>query len=600
MHRQRLWWGLLAVAVLALAGCARADAPRDRAAVAVRIEKVRAHLFAASLNAAAGRWELAAVHAGHPAEDMQPIDAALAKRDAPADAELRARIIAVRDAVAAHSADTAATIAAADDALARAETTIAGEISGSEAFRAAVAGELLELATTEYAEGIVNATLQEESEYQDAYAFLSRAHALWPDLDPALLAAIPSITAPAKPIAADRVEALVDGAKDTLAPIAGAAYAGSTNTDLTSLLSHLDTASAAASSADAHAASEALTAFRGTWTNVEGSVKSRSADAYARIENQTARATAALAARVPDYGTARDALAAIRVDLEPLVASPATYGVFDAAIILLREGVEALLVIAALLAFLTKTGNAAKRRWIWSGGAAGILASVVIAIVITSVFAATESAGADREVLEGVTGLFAAVMLVYMSWWLHSKSNLATWQGYIQEKSGAALASGSLFGLSLIAFLAVFREGAETALFYVGMAPSIAFADLALGLGIASVGLIVIGAAVLAFGMRIPIRPFFLGTSVLVYYLAFKFLGAGVHALQVAGIVSASPRAYLPDVGSIGAFPTIETTAVQGVLLAAALGWLVVSRRRFDTVAREPKRMGADRSARRR
>ncbi len=585
MHRRWLWWGLLAAALLALAGCARAESPRDQAAVAVRIEKVRAHLLAASLNAGAGRWELAAVHAAHPAEDLQPIDAALAKRDAPADAALRADLIAVREAIAARSADLAVVIAAADRALADATITIAGVSAGTAQFRAAVAAELLEFANTEYSDVVVNGAVQEESEYQDAYAFFAQAHALWPDLAPALVAAIPSITPPAALLAPDRVEALVDEARDALATAAGPAYAAATTNDLSSLLSHLDAAGAAVSSADAPAASLALTEFRGSWTQVEGVVKTRSTDAYARVENDMATASAALAAHSPDYVTARDAIADMRAQLSPFVASAATYGVFDAAIILLREGVEALLVVAALLAFLAKTGNAAKQWWIWSGGAAGLLASAAVAIAITAAFSASESAGADREILEGLTGLFAAVMLVYMSWWLHSKSNLASWQRYIQEKSGAALAGGSLLGLSVIAFLAVFREGAETALFYLGLAPSIAFGDLALGLGIAVVGLTAIGLAVLAFGVRIPIRPFFLGTSVLVYYLAFKFLGAGVHALQVAGIVSASPRTWLPDLGLIGAFPTIETTAIQAALLAGALGWLVVSRRRFDTLA---------------
>ncbi|HEY6957458.1 MAG TPA: FTR1 family protein, partial [Candidatus Limnocylindria bacterium] len=166
------------------------------------------------------------------------------------------------------------------------------------------------------------------------------------------------------------------------------------------------------------------------------------------------------------------------------------------------------------------------------------------------------------------------------------KSNLASWNRYIKEKSDAALARNSLFGLATIAFLAVFREGAETALFYVGIAPSIATFDLVAGVALGAVALAVIGTAMLLFGVRIPIRAFFLGTSVLVFYLALKFVGAGIHALQVAGIIPATPRAYLPDIGIIGAFPTVETTVVQAFLLAAAVAWLLArsARRRFDTV----------------
>jgi high-affinity iron transporter len=597
--RRLMVWGVLALAALALSGCARVASPRDQATVAVRVEKVRAHLLAAAGNATVGRWDLAAVHAAHPAEDLQPIDAALSAIDPQADAALRARLTAVRDAAAAHDVTIGTAIASADRALASAAMTIAGDRANTPAFDAAVASELLELATTEYSDGVANARLQEETEYQDAYAFLARAHALVPDLDPLLLAALPSLAPPAALVAADRVEALVDDEKDVLATVAGPAYAQETNTDLSPLLSHLDTAGAAATSADASAATEALAAFRGSWTQVESLVKGRSTDTYARVENDLATASAALTARGPDYAAARAAIADMRAQLVPLVAAKASYGAFDAALILLREGVEALLVVAALLAFLTKTGQPEKRGWIWGGGAAGILASVLIALVITATFSATETAGTDRELLEGVTGLFAAAMLVYMSWWLHSKSNLAGWQRYIRERSGAALARNSLLGLSLVAFLAVFREGAETALFYVGIAPSIALGDLALGLGVGAAGLVAIGLAVLVFGVRIPIRPFFLGTSALVYYLAFKFLGTGIHALQVSGIVSANPRAYLPDLGLVGAFPTVETTLAQGILLLAGLVWLA-SRRRFDTVTGDPRTMDTDPSARRR
>lgn len=599
MHRRGLGWALVALALVSLGACTRSVSPRDAIAVAVRIEKVRAHLSAAAALAATGDWALAAAHAGHPAEDMQAIDAALSSVDPQADAALRAELIAIRDAVAAKSGDVATLVIDADRTLAAAERAIGQGAADTGAFRAAVASDLLELATTEYDEGVANGSVQQLSEYEDAYVFLARAHALVPALDPSLLAAIPSLVPPAALVAPDRVEALVDAAKDALAPIAGTTYAPAPADDLAPLLATIDTAAAHVDRGDASAANAAVLAFRGSWTQVEGQVKARSADAYARIENDFAAATAALVARPPSYGAAREAIADMRAQLAPFVATAASYTAFDAGLILVREGVEALLIIAALLAFLAKTGNAAKRRWIWTGGAAGIAASIAIAGLITVAFSASEAAGADRELLEGGTGLFAAAMLVYMSWWLHSKASLSSWQRYIREKSGAALANGSLLGLALVAFLAVFREGAETALFYVGMAPAIGLSDLALGLGVGALVLAAVGAAVLAFGARIPVRPFFLGTSVLVYYLALKFAGTGIHALQVAGILSASPRAYLPDVGLIGAFPTLETTVVQAALVLGAAGWLV-TRRRFDIVARDPRTMGSEPTGRRR
>ncbi|HEY6959954.1 MAG TPA: FTR1 family protein, partial [Candidatus Limnocylindria bacterium] len=462
---RRVWALLvLSAAALGLAACAPATS-RDAVNVVVRIEKVRAHLLAAREDAAAGRWDLAATHAAHPAEDLQPIDSALAKRDPQADAALRAALIAVREAASAHDPAIADAVATADRALESATRLIAGDAATSEAFRSAVASGLLELSTTEYGEAVSDGRLVAESEYQDAYAFLTRARVLVPTIDGDLAAALPRIAPSAPFVAPERYEALVDAEKDALADSSAAAY-GTAKDDTGALIAALDTSSAAIDRRDAAAAADAMTSFRGEWTQVEAFVKARSPDAYEHVENDMASATAALAAHPADLAAARDAVTDMRTELSPIVAAPATYGIFDAAIILLREGLEALLIVAALLAFLTKTGNASKRGWIAVGGGTGIVASIAIAIAITIAFSASESAGADRELLEGATGLFAAAMLVYMSVWLHAKSNLASWNRYIKEKSDAALARNSLFGLATIAFLAVFREGAETALFY--------------------------------------------------------------------------------------------------------------------------------------
>jgi high-affinity iron transporter len=291
-----------------------------------------------------------------------------------------------------------------------------------------------------------------------------------------------------------------------------------------------------------------------------------------------ARASALLRSNPPATSDALVTLQAMRQELAPLVDEPARYGVLDAAIILLREGLEALLVVAALLAFLSKSGHADKQRWIWTGAGVGVLLSIGVALVIQRVFSSA-TAGASRELVEGLTGLVAAAMLLYVSYWLHSKSSMRAWQKYVRERTSTALAGGGMFSLSLISFLAVFREGAETSLFYIGIAPSIAGQDLALGIGLGTLALTVIGAVMLVFGVRIPLRPFFLVSSLLLYYLAFKFIGTGLHALQVAGVLPATPAA-VPSWDPIGLFPTWETTVPQLALLVIAAGVLILSRTR--------------------
>ncbi len=346
--------------------------------------------------------------------------------------------------------------------------------------------------------------------------------------------------------------------------------------DLAAVVAHLDRAIAAIDANNIPAAATEVGDFRREWTDVEGFVKVKSGQVYTDTENGMARAYALLTQPTPDTDQARATLAKMKADLQPIAESPARYGVFDAAVIILREGLEALLIIGALLAFLKKTNNGQLARWIWIGGGLGIIASFIVAALVNVIFSKA-AAGANRELIEGVTGLFAAAMLLYMSCWLHSKSNLSEWQRFIGERTSAAIAGGSLLSLASIAFLAVFREGAETVLFYIGILPAISVGELALGLGIGAAALGILSALMFVVGVRLPLRPFFLAMSALVYFMAFKFIGMGIHALQVAGVLRATP-AHLPDNGFLGVFPTVETWAVQGLLIAVGVAALVWTR----------------------
>lgn len=260
------------------------------------------------------------------------------------------------------------------------------------------------------------------------------------------------------------------------------------------------------------------------------------------------------------------------------------YTLFDSAVILLREGMEALLVVLALYAFLVKSGNGDKSRWIWIGSGFGLLASIATALVIHLVFS-NIAVGANQKLLEGITGLVAAVLLFYVSYWLHSKSSMGAWQTYIQEKTNAALATNSVFSLALLAFLAVFREGAETVLFYIGIAPSISTPDLLGGLAVASVILAIAATLMVGLGLRIPLKPFFLATSLLIYYLGLKFVGSGLHALQVSGLLPAHSANFLPTLKLVGLYPTWETALVQLTIVVVAIAIVLFERiRSSETV----------------
>jgi high-affinity iron transporter len=320
---------------------------------------------------------------------------------------------------------------------------------------------------------------------------------------------------------------------------------------------------------DSDAALAAVTAFQIQWPSVEVTVKAQSPAAYAATEDDMATAEAMLSGPQPRAAEADAVLARMHARLAPLAETGASYGLFDAWVIMLREGLEALLVVGALTAFVKRSGNSDKQSWIWSGAVAGIVLSVGLAVALQQLFSRA-GAGLGREMVEGGVGLFAAAMLFYVSYWLHSKSKLGAWQTYIRDRSTAALAGGSMLSLSLVALLAVLREGAETAIFYLGIAPSISPFDLVLGLLLGVLSLAAVGVGVMFIGLRLPLRPFFVASSVLIYYLGFKFLGTGLHSLQVAGVLPATP-APLPSSDALGVYPTWETFVPQLVLILAAL-----------------------------
>ncbi|RME58912.1 MAG: iron permease [Caldilineae bacterium] len=368
---------------------------------------------------------------------------------------------------------------------------------------------------------------------------------------------------------ADRWAGKIGGAQSA----SGSAETTIAETTIAQFSQDIAAVSAAIARGDAVSAQTALNKAIQAWPTVEGAVAAKSTGAYEAIEDALGQASGSLRAQPADLVTAGQAVERLSRELAPFAVQQ-KYTWVDAAAILLREGMETLLVLMALLAFLKRSNAEDKRVWIWGGSAAGLAASIAMAFGLQALFSRA-AAGQNREIVEGVTGIGAAVLLFYVSYWLHSKSSLKAWNAYIKQHTTQALARGSLWGLGVLAFLSVLREGAETVIFYLGMAPSIAPDQLALGLSVGA-GVLAIAALLMHFvGLKLPLRPFFFVASLLVYYLGFKFLGAGIHALQVAGMLPQSPVALAPTLPVIGLYATWETLAPQALLLLATL-WLVL------------------------
>lgn len=250
-------------------------------------------------------------------------------------------------------------------------------------------------------------------------------------------------------------------------------------------------------------------------------------------------------------------------------ASPYTV-FFNSFIIILREGFEAILVISAISAYLAKTGQKEKVKAVYKGAGIAIVASIFTAILLQT---AIKISGAGKEAIEGVTMLIATAVLFYVSYWLITKIEVARWQHYIKSKVESSLTKGNILALGFAAFLAVYREGAETILFYQALYSGADSHGSAVIAGFAAGSLLLIGLfTLIKYGsVRIPIGPFFAVTSTLLYYLAFTFAGKGIRELQEALWISSTPAAWLPAIGFLGFYPTWEGIALQIVLVMALL-----------------------------
>jgi high-affinity iron transporter len=195
---------------------------------------------------------------------------------------------------------------------------------------------------------------------------------------------------------------------------------------------------------------------------------------------------------------------------------------------------------------------------------------------------------AHQEALEGMTMVVATAVLFYVSYWLLSKMEVVKWSHFVKSKVQDAVTSGSALALASAAFLAVYREGFETVLFYkalfISAGTAAGLAPIAGGMMVGALLLLGVYVAVNRFGVRLPLKPFFAVTSFFLYYMAFVFAGAGIAELQGGGFVSLTPITWAPRVPALGIHPTVETLTTQLALVALALVALVW------TFAIEPRR----------
>ena len=248
-------------------------------------------------------------------------------------------------------------------------------------------------------------------------------------------------------------------------------------------------------------------------------------------------------------------------------------------IIIFREGLEAILVIAAISAYVVRSNNKPMLKVVYFSSLFAVFASVLAAILLHTVVGLS---GANQEIMEGAAMLLATVVLFFISNWMLSKSESKAWKNYVEGKVQSAVSTGSSFALGFAAFLAVFREGAETIIFYQAMlADAKEHMDMVwYGLGVGTIVLTVVF-VVIRFGtVKLPLKPFFICTSALMYLMAIAFAGGGVKELQEADIIQVTPVDFVHSVEILGIYPTVETLVPQLFMIMAVIASVIYYRSR--------------------
>jgi iron permease FTR1 family protein len=311
-------------------------------------------------------------------------------------------------------------------------------------------------------------------------------------------------------------------------------------------------------------ASSNMKKFITIWPSIEGDVSTRNPSLYTRVESETP--VIMVKGSEKEY---QDQLQALINDLSQIDTS-ASYNFFDAMLILLREGVEALLIVMALVTTLKAAKMNKGLKWVYTGAVMGILASLAIAVLLQFLFPAVSS-GSNREIIEGAVGIFAVLMMILVGIWLHSKSSIKKWNDFMESQMKAVTATGSFISMFALSFLAVFREGAETILFYAGIYPRIDKAGFFLGIGLAFLVLFVLALVMNKASAYFKPHRIFLILTWLIYALAFKMLGVSIHALQLTNILPSHLMNGFTSIDWAGIYPSLEVVTCQLIFVVIVL-----------------------------
>jgi len=243
--------------------------------------------------------------------------------------------------------------------------------------------------------------------------------------------------------------------------------------------------------------------------------------------------------------------------------------------IILREGIEVILLLTMLIALAAKTGQSAALRSIRWGVGLAVVASLLTAWGLNQLVSSAQYR--TREIAEGLVMLAAAGLLFYVSYWLISQVESKRWIDFIKRQAARGAEVGGFSTLGVAAFLAVYREGAETALMYQALLgghgrSQTGLTGILAGIGVGLVLLAVVAVLIRATSVRLPLRAFFQVSGVALFAMAVVFAGNGIFELQNAGVLKRTEVTWFGSgLPLLGIYPTVQTLSVQALLLVGAV-----------------------------
>ena len=324
-----------------------------------------------------------------------------------------------------------------------------------------------------------------------------------------------------------------------------------------------------------------LDIFEGS--GMENKIGAMNADLKMKIEAQFTRGVALIKANAPkeELQSTFDSLNVLIVSSLDFIQDSSVWFLFISALsIILREGLEAMLIVVAIVAYLIQSGNQSRTNIVYSALGVGVFLSFVTAFAVYYFF--REYAGQFRELLEGVTMLIAVALLLYVGFWLLSKAH--KWNEFIKSSAKEAISKGSSYALWWTVFLAVYREGAETVLFYQALLfdsnTSADFSAVIGGLALGCVILIVLYLLIKRGAVKIPIKLFFQATSAIIFLMCFSFSGKGVGELIEGKVITPTLIPYQFDAISwAGLYPYYESLGLQLIVLLFIAGGIIATRK---------------------